>query len=270
MSNTKCPVCGGQTRNAFKVLIHNSFESQLATCNACEFSFYPDQNWLSGSFSEELNSLDVGSVDRVLLTSEFLTEFIFSEKLASKKFLDYGGGYGLQTRILRDRGFDWENFDPYTAPLFSRDFVGNIQTEYSLISLIEVSLHFENPIEEFQKLLSRCDYLVFTSVVPEKEFGPDWWYVTGESGQHVAFYSIKTLRQIATHLNVEFTSDGKFFHVFHKKKLRLRTKILLRLRPLLFGAAAVRNVSRFVRRGLGISKSLLEQDQKVAKAKLIK
>lgn len=266
----KCTICGSDTTLIFVVEIQNRLKANLHRCVNCGFAFYPDQDWIRGSFSEELNSLDVGSVDRVLLASDFLTEFIFSEKLASNKFLDYGGGYGLQTRILRDRGFNWENFDPYTAPLFSRDFVGNLQTEYSLISLIEVSLHFENPIEEFQKLINRCDYLVFTSVVPEKEFGPDWWYITGESGQHVAFYSIKALRQIATHLNVEFTSDGKFFHVFHKKKLRLRTKILLRLRPLLFGVAAVRNASRFVRRGLGISKSLLEQDQKVAKAKLIK
>jgi hypothetical protein len=260
-----CPICSDECHGAFEVKIQNSFNTQLFTCSNCGFSFYPNQNWISGSFSEELNSLDVGSVGRALLASDFLTEFIHSEKLTKSNFLDYGGGYGLQTRILRDRGLNWKNFDPFAQPLFSRNFTGDLSETYQLISLIEVSLHFENPIHEFAKLTAVGDYLVFTAVIPGKDFGPGWWYITGETGQHIAFYSLDSLKEIARQLGVLFSSDGKFFHVFHKAPLKIKTKILLRSRVLMFMFATFRYGGSYLMRAIGRSKSLLLQDQDLAK-----
>jgi hypothetical protein len=259
-----CPICQSPTFRLFTVMIQFENSRDLYRCPKCGFSFYPSQDWINGSFSDELNSLDVGSVERVLLVCDFLSEFIYSEKLTEAKFLDYGGGYGLQTRIMRDRGFNFNNFDPHTQPLFSKYFTGEPCGRYDLISLIEVSLHFENPVVEFTKIMELGDYLVFTSVVPGKDFGPEWWYITGESGQHIAFYPLSSLMEIAHQLGVMFSSDGRFFHVFHKKPLRLKTRILLRSRILMFAFAIVRHAAIYFMKALRRNKSLLMQDQELA------
>jgi hypothetical protein len=263
--NIACSICSSECRQSFNVKIQNKFDADLYTCTKCGFSFYPNQDWIKGSFSDELNSLDLGSVGRVLLACDFLSEFINSEKLTNATFLDYGGGYGLQTRIMRDRGFNFKNFDPHTQPLFSKFFTGEPSGRYDLVSLIEVSLHFENPVAEFTKLMELGDYLVFTSVVPDKDFGPDWWYITGESGQHIAFYPLRSLKEIANQSGVLFSSDGKLFHVFHKKPLRIKTRILLRSRYLIFAFAVIRNAAIYFMKALGRNKSLLQQDQELAK-----
>lgn len=259
-----CPICSSGCLLSFIVKIKNEQDAGLYTCTKCGFSFYPNQDWIKGSFSDELNSLDVGSVERVLLACDFLGEFINSEKLTDANFLDYGGGYGLQTRIMRDRGYNFKNLDPHTQPLFSKYFAGEPGGCYDLVSLIEVSLHFENPVAEFAKLMELGNCLVFTSVVPGKDFGPDWWYVTGDSGQHIAFYPLSSLKEIASQLGVMFSSDGRFFHVFHKKPLRLRTRILLRSRILIFAFAIVRHAAIYFMKALGRNKSLLMQDQELA------
>jgi hypothetical protein len=260
-----CLICQSECEPRFKVQIQNKQHSDLYSCTKCGFSFYPNQDWIEGSFSDELNSLDIGSVGRVMLACDFLSEFINSEKLNDANFLDYGGGYGLQTRIMRDRGFNFKNFDPHTQPMFSKYFTGEPFGHYELVSLIEVSLHFENPVAEFTKLMELGDYLVFTSVVPDKDFGPDWWYITGESGQHIAFYPLRSLKEIANQSGVLFSSDGKLFHVFHKKPLRIKTRILLRSRYLIFAFAVIRNAAIYFMKALGRNKSLLQQDQELAK-----
>ena len=260
-----CIICSSECSRSFIVKIQNKRNADLYSCTNCGFSFYPNQDWIKESFSEELNSLDLGSVGRVLLASDFLGEFIRSEKLSDANFLDYGGGYGLQTRIMRDRGFNFKNFDPHTQPLISRYFTGEPSGHYNLVSLIEVSLHFEDPISEFTKLMELGDYLVFTSVVPGKDFGPDWWYITGESGQHIAFYPLSSLKEIANQLGVLFSSDGKLFHVFHKKPLRIKTRVLLRSRYLMFAFAIIRYAATYFMKALGRNNSLLQQDQELAK-----
>jgi len=260
-----CLICQSECEPKFTVQIQNKQHADLYSCKNCGFSFYPNQDWIKDSFSDELNSLDLGAVGRVLLASDFLSEFINSEKLTDASFLDYGGGYGLQTRIMRDRGFNFKNFDPHTQPLISKYFAGEPSGHYNLVSLIEVSLHFENPIAEFTKLMELGDYLVFTSVVPGKDFGPDWWYITDESGQHIAVYPVSSLKEIANQLGVLFSSDGKLFHVFHKKPLRIKTRILLRSRILIFALAIIRYAAIYFMKALGRNKSLLLQDQELAK-----
>lgn len=264
MTIVACPICKSLASRLFTVMIRFGNSCELFSCTKCEFAFYPDQNWIDKSFSDELNSLDIGSVERVLLACDFLSEFINSEKLTGAKFLDYGGGYGLQTRIMRDRGFNFNNFDPHTRPLFSKYFTGEPFGRYDLVSLIEVSLHFENPVAEFTKLMELGDCLVFTSVVPGKDFGPEWWYITGESGQHIAFYPLNSLKEIANQLGVMFSSDGGFFHVFHKKPLRLKTRILLRSRILRFAFLIFRDAATYFMKALGRNNSLLKQDQELA------
>ncbi len=42
-------------------------------------------------------------------------------------FLDYAGGYGVFTRLMRDIGFDFYWHDPYTQNLFANGFEKDIK-----------------------------------------------------------------------------------------------------------------------------------------------
>jgi hypothetical protein len=46
----------------------------------------------------------------------------------------------------------------------------------------------------------------------------DWWYYSLDSGQHISFYSTKTLKHLADKLSLHLNSDGKAFHMLSKEK----------------------------------------------------
>jgi hypothetical protein len=58
--------------------------------------------------------------------------------------------------------------------------------------------------------------LIFsTQLVPEP--APkleDWWYYGLEHGQHIAFYTRKSLEVLAQQFGYEFATDGAQLHVF--------------------------------------------------------
>jgi hypothetical protein len=271
MNKAVCPICNSSTNSLFNVLIQGERSVELNTCPNCEFAFYPDQNWISDSFSDELNSLDVGSTDRTIIAADYLSVVLKSLKLPNGRFLDYGGGYGLLSRIMRDRGFNFENYDPYTKQIFptSGRALGNpIEQKYDAITLIEVALHFEDPVQEFKKLLEQSDIVLFTAVLTDEKLDPDWWYLSLETGQHIALFSSKTLEEIANNLGVKVTSDGKFFHVFHRKELTKMTRILAKRQYFVFALASLKAATAYLRRSLSATGSLLEADERNAKENL--
>jgi hypothetical protein len=118
MATSTCPICKSSANGLFIMTIQAENQVELNSCSKCEFAFYPDQNWINQSFSDVLNSLDAGAADRTVIAADYLGVMLKSQKLSHGKFLDYGGGYGLLSRIMRDRGFNFENFHPRTNPLF--------------------------------------------------------------------------------------------------------------------------------------------------------
>jgi hypothetical protein len=268
MKIVTCPICSSSARFLFKVSIQGENNSDLFSCTACEFAFYPDQNWISKSFSDELNSLDVGATDRTIIAADYLSVLLKSLKLKNGRFLDYGGGYGLLCRIMRDRGFDFENYDPHTRQIFptsGKAVSKPLEQKYDAVTLIEVALHFEDPVEEFKRLLELSDLVFFTAVLTDNKLDSDWWYLSPETGQHISLFSRKTLEEIANELGVYVTTEGKFFHIFHRDKLKLVTRMLAKRQHLVFVLASLKAGTAYMRRALSLTGSLLEADERRAK-----
>jgi hypothetical protein len=267
-----CPICKSPALRLFKVMIQSENSCDLFSCTKCEFAFYPDQNWIDKSFSEELNSLDIGATDRTLIAADYLSVLLKAQKLSGGSILDYGGGYGLLCRIMRDRGFDFENYDPHTRQIFptSGKTISNpLEQRYDAVTLIEVALHFEDPVEEFKRLLELSDLVFFTAVLTDDKLDSDWWYLSLETGQHIALFSMKTLEEIANEVGVHVTTDGKFFHIFHREKLTLVTRMLAKRQHLVFALASLKAGTAYIRRALSLTGSLLEADERRAKETLI-
>jgi len=141
----------------------------------------------------------------------------------SKPFVDFAGGYGLFVRRMRDLGFDFYWTDRYCENVFSKGFeyIPAAQEEIEAVTAFEVFEHLNEPIDEIQKILSISNNILFTTeLIPKTVPKPgEWWYYGLQHGQHISFYSTKTLQVIADRFGLQYYSNGKYFHLFSIKKI---------------------------------------------------
>ncbi|MBF0694109.1 MAG: class I SAM-dependent methyltransferase [Flavobacterium sp.] len=122
------------------------------------------------------------------------------------KCLDYAGGYGLFTRIMRDIGFDFYWDDPYTENLTAKGFERVEGVKYDAVTTFESFEHFEDPLTEVKKILQYSNTIIFsTQLIPELTPKPEqWWYYGLEHGQHIALYSKKSFDVMAGKLGMTY------------------------------------------------------------------
>jgi hypothetical protein len=236
--------------------------ADLRRCSACSFSFVDEPVWLAGSFSSNLNRMDVGSVDRSLLVADFVHGLVGRiSPRRSWSMVDIGGGDGLLTRVLRDRGIDCRWVDPYCTPNY---YVGPrvcSEDHFDLAIMSEVALHLTDPVGTFDSLLRQSDRVLFTAVVPPESITDDWWYLMPSTGQHVAFYPREAIAAMAERLGVHWCSDGKFFHLLSKKKIDRATRFRIEHREVPLIYAHLLGVAGLVDRARGTSRSLIARDE---------
>lgn len=244
---------------SYRVL--TSDQANLVRCTTCGFLAVVEPTWLEQSFLDELNSLDIGSVDRCGVVVDFLEVIVRSERLTGQTVLDWGGGYGLLTRMARERGIKCVNFDPYVKDLFSGPASVQSPVASGLAVASEVFLHLTDPLAALLELLDQADTVVITAVVPPVELTADWWYLMPETGQHVSFFPVSSLEAMARISSTHLATDGRFFHVFSRRPLRWKTRLAVRFRSVAFGLALVHHTGRLLGRSLGRSRSLTPSDQ---------
>ena len=94
------------------------------------------------------------------------------------KFLDYGGGYGLFTRLMRDVGFDYYWSDPFTQNLFAKGFEFDSRYgEFELITCFETFEHFTDPMRELTSMMKfSSNIFLSTELLPIPIPSPSEWY----------------------------------------------------------------------------------------------
>jgi len=137
-------------------------------------------------------------------------------------FLDYAGGYGVFTRLMRDVGFRFFHVNPYTKNLFAQEFEWDKSEKMDGVTCFECAEHLENPMEEFEKIFSVSKtVLISTVLLPEEVPSLDWDYYGFEHGQHISFYSSETLDYIAGRFGVVVSSVGNL-HLFSSTPISRR------------------------------------------------
>ena len=217
-----CRICENDVRRLFEARCLRKHTIQYFYCDNCGFLQTEKPFWLEEAYREPINETDTGILSRNLylfnVTSTLIT-FLFDKKGV---FLDYAGGHGILTRLMRDSGFNFYWYDPYTNNMFSRGFEFNENVgKVDLVTCYEAFEHFVQPIAEIDRLLSISSNLLFTT-----EFLPspvplpaEWWYYGLEHGQHISFYSLKTVSYIAKRYGMNLYTDNKFVHLLTKKKI---------------------------------------------------
>jgi len=254
-----CKICSNKTESIFRGKILKKYGIQYFYCEVCGFLQTEEPFWLNESYANTITNSDIGLISRNLRLAEFTKVLIFSlysnksirdiglfsnkifirQKLKKtyrsgfdfdQKFVDYGGGYGIFVRLMRDIGLDFYWYDIYCQNLFAKQFEADLTNKYKLLTAFEILEHLYEPIQEIDKMLKISNNILFaTKLLPVKNLPnpSEWWYYGIEHGQHISFYSKKTLEYIASKYKLNFYSASGSIHVFTKENINLKFLKLL-------------------------------------------
>src|ERR1019366_9454449 len=152
----KSKITGGETSLLFTKKILNKYDVKYYRCNDTGFIQIEDPFWLNEAYSSVITKLDIGLPYRNIILSERVSKLLATQFNYKGIFLDYAGGYGLFTRLMRDKGFNFYNTDKYCQNLFAEYFdLADLpdETTFELVSAFEVFEHLVNPIEEIKVIL---------------------------------------------------------------------------------------------------------------------
>ena len=218
----KSKITGGGTEFIFTLRLMNKYDVRYYRCLDTGFIQTEDPYWLQEAYSSAITKLDVGMVMRNEQLREQAQNFIMRFLNQNGIFLDFAGGYGLFTRMMRDRGFNFFHHDQYCQNIFAEYFEladAGQADGFELVTAFEVFEHMEKPMEEIRNITTFSDHLLFTTHLQPQRSLTDWWYLAPETGQHIAFHTYKSLEYLATELGYNFYSNGVSIHLFCKNRL---------------------------------------------------
>lgn len=210
-----CKICKSASALFGEAIVLNKHLVRYLRCESCGFMQTEKPYWLDEAYSEAITKSDIGLIGRNLQMAATTRKLILTCFEPTGKFIDYGGGYGIFTRLMRDQGFDFYRHDPLCKNLFADGFDASMNVNYALLTAWEVFEHLENPLAEIEKMLSYSHNLFFSTILLQTTPEPleQWWYYGLEHGQHIAFYSRKSLQVIAQKfgLKIHFSNGSLHF-----------------------------------------------------------
>lgn len=225
----RCKICGSSVARIFAKQVLRKHDVAYYQCTSCRFIQTDDPYWLDEAYSAAISDLDLGPVNRAVTGAKVTEGVILAGFDPDAKFIDWGGGYGIFTRLMRDLGYDFYWSDRYCQNLFARQFVANAGTAYELMTSFEVFEHLVQPMDEISDMLKFSANILFTTLLqagPPQEI-EDWWYLSPEHGQHISLYAIESLRVIARTFDLHLSSDGVGTHLLSRKPFPDRTLKLI-------------------------------------------
>jgi hypothetical protein len=210
-----CKICKSTSALFGEAKILNKYLVCYFRCECCGFIQTENPYWLDEAYSETITKSDIGLIGRNLQMAYPTRKLILTCFDPTDKFIDYGGGYGIFVRLMRDQGFDFYRHDPLCKNLFADGFDASPNINYTLVTAWEVFEHLADPLTEIEKMLSYSRNFFFsTTLLPITPQPLDqWWYYGLEHGQHIAFYTHESLQVIAQKfgLKVHFTNGSLHF-----------------------------------------------------------
>ncbi len=218
-----CRICNQNSKLIFETKVLNKYGVNYFQCTNCKFIQTEEPYWLNEAYQNAITSLDIGLISRNLYLLENIPQIIDNCFPKAKSMLDYGGGYGMFVRMMRDKGYQYYRQDIYCENLFAKyfDITDNPNLKIDIVTAFEVFEHLANPIEEIEKMLCYAENIIFSTVVIPENTNEikDWWYITPQTGQHVSFYSLEALQFMAKKYYLNLYSNNQNLHFFSKNKI---------------------------------------------------
>ena len=257
-----CGLCGGDTREVMRQRVLGKHDVGYLQCVRCELIQTEEPYWLDEAYMHAISQLDTGAMHRNQETSR-LTALLARVVGVDGTCLDYGGGHGVFVRMMRDLGFDFRWFDRFAENLFAIGFEGDVAKRYSLVTAFEVLEHLADVREDLDAVFGPGHGFVLVGTVLHEGHRDGWWYYLPESGQHVAFYSRRTLDWIAENYGYDVIAAPEHA-LFVRRERALGGLRRAMIRRLLERPSLARHFPRFaVDRG-----SLVDGDHALAQERL--
>ena len=218
-----CKICHSATHLIFRSKVLQKYYANYFKCDFCQFIQTEEPYWINESYQNAITDLDLGLLMRNLYNKGIVKAII--DKLFKKNgvFLDYGGGYGLFVRLMRDAGYNFYRQDNYCENLFARHFdINDIfqKDNFELLTCFEVFEHLTDPLIEIEKMLQYSHSILFsTTLQPTYSLSPETWdYFAPETGQHIAFYTKNSLEFIAKKYGLNLYTNNSSLHLLTNNK----------------------------------------------------
>jgi len=218
-----CKICLSTVTYFATARVLNKYDVQYFKCPHCGFVQTQEPFWLNEAYSEAIAGSDLGLIRRNIAFSRIAQALITVVFDSNAKFIDYGGGYGLFVRLMRDAGFDYYRLDELCPNLFARGFDadGAGRDQYELLSAFEVFEHLMEPMREIERMLTFSrNILLSTELLPPTQPKPgEWWYYSLEHGQHVSIYSRPSLEVVAEKFHLKLYSNNSALHLLTDRNI---------------------------------------------------
>jgi hypothetical protein len=215
----------------FTATLLRRHQVQYFHCRSCGLIRTEKPYWLSEAYSDAIADSDVGLVDRNIQNAHSLQVILQAMSLAHGRFVDIGGGYGLLTRMLRDKGFDAYSTDKHCQNLFAKGFEPAPDFKADALFAFEVMEHLEEPLTFLREAFDRyqCRTFIFSTLaygdaIPSQ----DWSYYSFDSGQHITIYQTRSLERLAEKLGCLYLPiNGGMTHLITDRPLTGLTRRIL-------------------------------------------
>lgn len=216
----RCKICSAETTPFDTAVVLRKYSVRYFRCPRCAFIQTESPYWLKEAYEKAIVDIDLGVVNRSYTMADKCQALLLSLFSPGSRFVDYGAGYGMFVRRMRDVGFNFYHHDKYADNIFARGFEAQPGDTYSLLTAFEVFEHLAEPREDLATMLSFAPSIFFsTELVPEPAPRPhDWWYYVLDYGQHVALYSRRSLEVLAAEHGLRLYSDGVSLHLMTRKR----------------------------------------------------
>lgn len=215
-----CPVCNAEESTFVIRVIKSGLEIEYVRCCECRTVYAPEVlSWEPGDFKRKIYNVDYVKFDpdftekrpRIYANSLYKNRF----PSFSGRHLDYGGGNGKLSQILRDEAsWDSQTFDRYYGD------VKLPEGKFDLVTAIEVFEHAVNVHELWNDLSRLTNFggilFVSTWTAPDNlESMNDWFYLLPRNG-HFIFYSPEAFDLLEKQYGFERYSSVDAIHCFQK------------------------------------------------------
>ena len=233
-----CPVCNNQTILLDVVDFNKNCEEKRGKflpisgtpiyynhCSRCSFTFAPEfETWTEKDFLEKIYNDEYVEIDPDYLkarpqnNSQSLKN-LFSEQKKFIKHLDYGGGNGRLSQLLKEDGWNSETYDPFPSGGASLDDLG----KFNLITVFEVFEHVPDInvlMKNLTQLMSDDCLVLFSTLVSDGNLKLNnrinWWYASPRNG-HIRLFSKQALTLLGSKYTLKFGSFSDGFHCYFRQ-----------------------------------------------------
>ena len=230
-----CQICDGRVELLDVVDFNKSCEENrgkflplsgipifYSQCTSCKFTFAPEfakwseQDFLEKIYNDKYIEIDPDYLEvRPQASSQFLKQ-TFAEQKPHIRHLDYGGGNGKLSQLLREDGWNSETYDPFPSSDICLTDLG----KFNLITAFEVFEHVPDVtvlMQNLTKVMAADCLVLFSTLVSDGNINANtrinWWYASPRNG-HISLYSKQSLMLLGAKYQLSFGSFSDGFHCY--------------------------------------------------------